>query len=601
MPCLHNLMVALAASSMIGLAHAKACPPLGRVFPAPRSPSQNNAVQEAVSKLKSALNSTFSANLLTSGISVAVKSAHEDKLLFNYHYTPPVLSGIGTSVIDEHTIYRVGSVSKMMPALSALQSDQVDMHASVLKYLPGLAKTSGSPTSVDRIPWEAITVMDLATHLSGLPRDMAFDLALIQNGPWTEMGLPAVRNGTGPTCSGLPGTRKCTADDIINTINRKPLVEPPGATPLYSNLGYALLAMVVEAATGEKFDQLAQRGIFDAANMTSTSFNGPVERFPKDGFVPKGESTWNATLGIFEAAGGLFSNSIDMISFTETIITNKFLSPKKTRDWMKPAAHTSSMGMSVGAPWEILRSNTLTKDKRVIDVYTKSGDFGLYHALIGAVTDYDIVMTVLSGGDEVSLDPDTRTKIFSTVARSLVPAVDQAARDEASSSGGYVGTFTDKSTNSTLELGLDEGPGVVIKKLVVRGFDALSHMPNYSLGIANSNPSGARNMAVHGRMYPVDINGDAPSASTHARSITDADRCRNSTVTVWRAYFDTTTEEQSASKDDALFYADGSCETWFSLDQTSYNYLSLGEFVFAHDERGRVQAVRSPAFNVTLT
>ncbi len=175
MPSLHNLAIALAASSAIGLAQAKACPPLGRVLPAPQNPSQNSAVQEAVSKLKFDLNGTMSQSMVTSGISVAVKSTHEDKLLFNYHYTPPVLSGIGTSAIDEHTIYRVGSVSKMMPALSALQSSQIDMHASVLKYLPGLANTSDSGNSIYRIPWEDISVADLATHMSGLPRDSMMD------------------------------------------------------------------------------------------------------------------------------------------------------------------------------------------------------------------------------------------------------------------------------------------------------------------------------------------------------------------------------------------------------------------------------------------
>ncbi len=321
MPSLQNLAIALVASSAIGLAQAKACPPLGRVLPAPRAPSQNNVVQEAIGKLKASLNATLSQSIVTSGISVAVKSTHEDKLLFNYHYTPPVLSGIGTSAIDEHTIYRVGSVSKMMPALSALQSSEIDMHASVLKYLPDLANNSDSRHSIHRIPWEDISVADLATHLSGLPRDstintfsphsmyarvpdnfaVAFDLALLPTGPWTKMGLPAVRNGTGPTCSGLPGTKKCTSNDLIDTINRKPLVELPGATPLYSNLAYALLAVVVEAATGKKFDEVAKSGIFDVANMTSTSFNGPVGTFSKTGFVPKGESTWNVTLGIFEA------------------------------------------------------------------------------------------------------------------------------------------------------------------------------------------------------------------------------------------------------------------------------------------------------------
>ncbi|EJP71043.1 Beta-lactamase-type transpeptidase [Beauveria bassiana ARSEF 2860] len=591
MPCLHNLAVALVASSTFGLAQAKACPPLGRVLPAPQNPSQNYAVQEAIAKLKSSLDATFLQSMHTSAISVAAKSTHEDNLLFNYHYTPPVLSDIGTSVIDEHTIYRVGSISKMMPALSALQSSKIDMHASVLKYLPDLAKNRDSPNSIHRIPWEDISVANLATHLSGLPRDMAFDLALTPDGPWTKMGLPAVRNGTGPTCSGLLGTQKCTSHDIIDAINRKPLVELPGATPLYSNLGYALLAMVIESATGSRFKQVAQTGIFDVANMTSTYFDGPVEMFSKLGFVPKGESTWNVTLGVFEAAGGLFSSTVDMISFTESIITNKFLSAKKTRDWMKPTTHTSFLGMSVGAPWEILRSNTLTEDKRLIDIYTKSGDFGLFHALIGAITDYDIVMTVLSGGEEVTLNPNTRTKIFSTVARNLVSAIDKAARDEVSSSSGYTGIYKDKLTNSTLELALDEGSGVVIKKFLVRGFDVMPNFPRYSLSAASET---FQNIPVNGRMYPVDVNSDAPFEQKHARSIQH--RC--STVTMWRAYFDTTTDEQNAAKDEALFYADGSCETWFNFDQASYDYLSLGEFVFVHDKQGSVTAVESPAFDV---
>lgn len=317
MPSLHNITVVLAAFSAVGLTQAKACPPLGRVLPAPHNPSQNDAVQDAVSKLKADLNGMLAPIMVTSGISVAVKSVHEDKLLFNYHYTPPVLSGIGTESIDEHTIYRVGSVSKMMPALSALQNSDVDMRASVLKYLPDLAKRSGVNGSIHNIPWEDITVQDLATHLSGIARDskthpktiswtiltntVAFDLANIPNGPWTKMGLPAVRNGTGPSCSGLPGTKVCTSEDIINNLNRKPLVYLPSTTPLYSNIGYAVLAMVVEAATGKTFDQVAQSGIFDVANMARTSFNGPVDSFSELGFVPKGESTWNLTLGIFES------------------------------------------------------------------------------------------------------------------------------------------------------------------------------------------------------------------------------------------------------------------------------------------------------------
>lgn len=130
---------------------------------------------------------------------------------------------------------------------------------------------------------------------------MAFDLAIFPNAPWTDMGLPEVVNGTGPSCSGLPGTKPCTADDIIDTINRRSSVYLPYTSPVYSNVGYAVLGMIVEAVTGKTFEDVAESDIFDVAGMNSTSFNGPIQSFSERMFVPMGESTWNATLGVFEA------------------------------------------------------------------------------------------------------------------------------------------------------------------------------------------------------------------------------------------------------------------------------------------------------------
>lgn len=128
------------------------------------------------------------------------------------------------------------------------------------------------------------------------------DLAVFPVDTWQEMGLPKVAQGTGPTCSGLPGTAPCTKDDLLSNINRRnPVFLPQSSSPVYSNLAYALLGLVIEAATGESFADVVQAGIFDVAGMDSTSFYGPVDSFEEDGFVPKGETTWNATLGVFEA------------------------------------------------------------------------------------------------------------------------------------------------------------------------------------------------------------------------------------------------------------------------------------------------------------
>jgi CubicO group peptidase (beta-lactamase class C family) len=161
---------AVAVFPLFSSAIAGSCPPLGAVLPQPQAPSQNAAVKLATQKLKSTIDSNFSSQLNSSAISIIVKSIHEDKPLFTYHFTPPVLSGIGTTSIDENTIFRVGSLSKMFPALAVLQTKSIHTDDSVLEYIPELQGTAAS-TSAEAIPWEDVTVDSLMTQLSGLATD----------------------------------------------------------------------------------------------------------------------------------------------------------------------------------------------------------------------------------------------------------------------------------------------------------------------------------------------------------------------------------------------------------------------------------------------
>ena len=171
MPSVYTIITALAATSLLPFADAKVCPPLGKVLPAPQKPGQHEAVKAAAKLLEVKLNSLFDGQFNTSGVSVGVKSIHEDNPLFNYHYTPPVHSGIGTAKVDEHSIYRVGSLSKMMPALAVRQAKNINLRDSVLKYLPDLGKRTDLHPGLEAIDWKEITIEALASHLSGLSTD----------------------------------------------------------------------------------------------------------------------------------------------------------------------------------------------------------------------------------------------------------------------------------------------------------------------------------------------------------------------------------------------------------------------------------------------
>ncbi|KPM43219.1 hypothetical protein AK830_g3316 [Neonectria ditissima] len=577
MPFLFRVVTAVAASSCVLLANASNCPPLGAVLPPPLAPSKSKSVQSAIEGLTVRLDEEITSTLNASGISIGVKSLHEDEQLFKYHFSPPVLSGIGTELIDEHTIYRVGSVSKVFPVLVALQSKSINMADSVLEYIPEL-RNGSKHDAIYGVNWEEVTIGSLASHLSGIASDTAFDLALSSATPWTDMGLPEVPKRTGPDCSGVPGTRPCTANDLIRDINKSPPVYAPYISPSYSNVGFALLSMVIEAATGEKFQDVVQSSVFDAVGMNSTSFFGPLTSFDKIGFVPDGEEIWNLTLGVFEAAGGMFSNTIDMLAFCEAILGNRLLSPKETHQWMKPDTHTSSFAFSAGAPWEIFRSDTITSDGRIVDVYGKGGDYGSYRAFIRMIPDYDVSISVLTGGPEISLGHSLRMRISSIVVETLLPAIEQAGRDEASSPQGFTGIYTEKSTNSSITLNLDSGPGLVISNFTIRGFDVLNNIGSYS---GEATEPGH----VEGRLYPTRLSQELKGGSAEV---------------AWRAVFDSATDTQKALEAQ-VFYKDGACQSWFSLDRLSYNFLSLAEFVFVKSQYGEIKAIKNKAFNVTLT
>ncbi|KAJ4251027.1 hypothetical protein NW762_011677 [Fusarium torreyae] len=566
--------LAAVAAGAFALVDAKACPPLGAVFPAPQAPGESKLVQKAAAALKTSLDKQITSLFNYSGLAISAKSIHEDDSLFTYYYTPPN-PGEGSDKIDEDTVFRIASGSKLITVLAALVSDKIDMEASVLKYLPELNKTAGDD-DIFSLQWEDITVGSLASHLSGVGVDLAQDLAIAGAKTWQPYGLPDIPKGKGPTCSGLLGTDACAKKDLLEQVNLRPPVYAPFTNPIYSNVGLALLGLVIEAAEDKPFDEVVKRDILDVVGMKNTY----IDKVPpvKDLFIPFKEPTWNISLGVFASAGGIFSSVSDMILLADGILSNKFLSPVQTRKWMKPQSNTASWGYQVGGPWEILRGDNITSDGRLIDVYTKSGDLGLYHSQTVLIPDYDIVISIMSGGAEASDNPYVTATVLSAVIQHLIPAIEKVGRDDAEEA--FAGEYEDKSTNSSISFHSDSGPGLKIKSWQVRGFDVLNNIGNYNFNALESNAS-TETSYVDARVYPSNLNKKGQTA--------------------WRAVFDKTDSSTKADYDSKLFFEDGSCQTWFQQDRSVYDYLPLDLFVFTEGEEGVSESVRNPAFNATLT
>lgn len=230
----------------------------------------------------------------------------------------------------------------------------------------------------------------------------------------------------------------------------------------------------------------------------------------------------------------------------------------------------------MGGPWEIFRSNNITSDGRLVELYTKAGDLGSYHAKLCLIPDYDIVVTILTGGPETSFG--FANKILSDVVKGLLPAIEMAGKAEAEPI--FVGTYSDPASNSKLTLSLDDSPGLAVSNWTVRGVDIIK---NY-VSLNGFSSGGSSNVTVSARMYPMNLDAKNEVA--------------------WRVVFDVGTPKEVEAQDSLFAWAQDSCNTWGKLDRLIYGFNGLDDVVFTMQKRNQsstASSIKLRGFQVDLT
>ena len=144
----------------------------------------------------------------------------------------------GEEPVNIHTRYDMASLSKVlgptMVALKALENGEIHLTDTVGDFYP-LAPEDKKP----------ITIFMLMTHTAGF--FPAFRLDKMLDDP------------------------AGAADCILN----HPLQETPGKRPIYSCMGYILLAKILEKRWGKPLDVLARERVFTPLGMTETGYCPP--------------------------------------------------------------------------------------------------------------------------------------------------------------------------------------------------------------------------------------------------------------------------------------------------------------------------------------
>lgn len=199
--------------------------------------------------------------------------------------------GPGTKPLGPRSAFEIGSITKTFTA--ALLADMVTrgemaLDDPVQKYLP-------DGVTMPTWPGREITLTDLATHHSGLPRmPDNFEPADPAN-PYADY----------------------TAARLYDFLNTHELRREPGSEYEYSNLAVGLLGHVIERATGKSYEALVRERILDPLGMNTTgiTLEGELSEWMTKGHNGMGDVVpyWDAMALV--GAGGIRSNAEDMLKY----------------------------------------------------------------------------------------------------------------------------------------------------------------------------------------------------------------------------------------------------------------------------------------------
>jgi CubicO group peptidase (beta-lactamase class C family) len=231
---------------------------------------------------------------------------------------------------SEHTLYRLGSISKSLTAVAALQlweRGKLDLDVPVQKYCPAFPEK----------PWP-ISTRQVLGHLGGIRHYKA-----------------------GENQEDLEGGNTKHFDDPIqaglNFFKDDPLVAQPGTSFHYSTQGYTLVGCVIEGASGAKYLDFMRQNLLIPAQMEQTQADNRFAIIPyRTRFYQKKDSGAVLNADFLDSSykipgGGWLSSAEDMAKFEVAILNDKLIR-RATRDLMwTPLKPSNSSEDTYGLGW----------------------------------------------------------------------------------------------------------------------------------------------------------------------------------------------------------------------------------------------------------
>jgi CubicO group peptidase (beta-lactamase class C family) len=260
---------------------------------------------EAIGRLDALLAQMTQDGTFSGSVLIAV----DGKILLSKGYgLADRLQGISNT---PQTRFHLGSMTKAFTAMGILilqSQGKLSVQDPICNYIAGCP-----------VEWQDITIHQLLIHTSGLSSQLSDQLYReIENGP------------NGPL---TPAEQA----HYLGLDSQWSLDSPPGEQYAYNNLGYVLLAHIIEEMSGQSYADYLDQAIFTPLNMYDTgypdgSLSEEVVYYP-DGLARTGVKCRRYPYPVPEGSGGMYSSLEDLLLWDQALYTDQLL-PQSELDRM---------------------------------------------------------------------------------------------------------------------------------------------------------------------------------------------------------------------------------------------------------------------------
>lgn len=231
--------------------------------------------------------------------------------------------------MDAGATFRIASMTKPYTATVVLQLVEegvLELDDTVEHWLPGIVADG-----------HRITIRDLLHHTSGVA-DYFDDPAVLQ--PYLEGDYEYV----------------WTPQQLVEIADQLGATSEPGTEWRYSNTNYAIVGLVVEAATGRTLGDEMQTRIFDELALEHTTFAVDTTLDPQlaHGYLMGGDEPIDVS-GVYPfpwGAGNIVSDAADAATFSKALFTGDLLSPEMLAEMLPAVDDEPQYGLGVMA-WKL--------------------------------------------------------------------------------------------------------------------------------------------------------------------------------------------------------------------------------------------------------